>query len=307
MPEPWHECPQRCLPGSSAQCCRRISLRTSGSAWQQFGRPRRRSRFSHPQSRSWNGLGACYRSCSSRASGARTCMERCRLLMAYSKARTIAGRRCRQTEPRIWNIFPTHDALSGRVWCPDDRDAEDGCPSPATGYVNFRCKVHIAGSRAALGALPGQHVQPCGPPRNLIVWELLHQKFPYHDSTLLEPPTGRAALGLPGGPGASPRPGGGTHHVAIRAACRGDRGPGVAGQRPHERLPTGPVGQGVKGVRKTYHCGGRIVYHRRDDRGPYGRLIGDRLGDREQCRCELSVSGSSRTWDAALSLLRLRR
>ena len=100
-------------------------------------------------------------------------MERCRLLMAYSKARTIAGRRCKQTEPRIWNIFPTHDALSGRVWCPDDRDAEDGCPSPTTGYVNFRCKVHISGRRAALGALPGQHVQPCGPPRNLIVWELL--------------------------------------------------------------------------------------------------------------------------------------
>ena len=37
----------------------------------------------------------------------------------------------------------------------------------------------------------------------------------------------------------------------------------------------------VKGVRKTYHCGGRIVYHRRDDRGPYGRWSGDCLGARE--------------------------
>ena len=38
----------------------------------------------------------------------------------------------------------------------------------------------------------------------------------------------------------------------------------------------------VKGVRKTYHCGGRTVYHRRDDRGPYGRWSrGDCLGARE--------------------------
>ena len=37
----------------------------------------------------------------------------------------------------------------------------------------------------------------------------------------------------------------------------------------------------VKGVLKTYHCGGRIVYHRRDDRGPYGRWSGDCLGARE--------------------------
>ena len=36
-----------------------------------------------------------------------------------------------------------------------------------------------------------------------------------------------------------------------------------------------------KGVRKTYHCGGRIVYHRRDDRRPYGRWSGDRLGSKE--------------------------
>ena len=34
----------------------------------------------------------------------------------------------------------------------------------------------------------------------------------------------------------------------------------------------------VKGVHKTYHCGGRIVYHRRDERGPYGTWSGDCLG-----------------------------
>ena len=50
-------------------------------------------------------------------------------------------------------------------------------------------------------------------------------------------PAGRAVSGLPGGPGASPRPGGGAHHVAVRAACRRDRGPGVAGHRSHGRLP----------------------------------------------------------------------
>ena len=37
---------------------------------------------------------------------------------------------------------------------------------------------------------------------------------------------------------------------------------------------------GVKGVHKTYQWGGGIVYHRRDDRGPYGRWSGDRLGAR---------------------------
>ena len=36
----------------------------------------------------------------------------------------------------------------------------------------------------------------------------------------------------------------------------------------------------VKGVHKTYQWGGGIVYHRRDDRGPYGRWSGDRLGAR---------------------------
>ena len=45
--------------------------------------------------------------------------------------------------------------------------------------------------------------------------------------------------------------------------------------------PAPPVCEGVKGVHKTYHCGGGIVYHRRDDRGPYGRWSGDRLGARE--------------------------
>ena len=61
-------------------------------------------------------------------------------------------------------------------------------------------------------------------------------------------PAGRAAPGLPGGPGASPRPGGGAHHVAIRAACRRDRGPGVAGHRRHGRLPAGPPRQGRQGA-----------------------------------------------------------
>ena len=37
----------------------------------------------------------------------------------------------------------------------------------------------------------------------------------------------------------------------------------------------------VKGARKTYHCGGRIVYHRRDDRGPYVRWSGGCLRARE--------------------------
>ena len=44
---------------------------------------------------------------------------------------------------------------------------------------------------------------------------------------------------------------------------------------------SGQLKTNVKGVRKTYHCGGRIVYHRRDDRGPYGRWSGDCLGARE--------------------------
>ena len=38
--------------------------------------------------------------------------------------------------------------------------------------------------------------------------------------------------------------------------------------------------ENVKGVHKTYQWGGGIVYHRRDDRGPYGRWSGDRLGAR---------------------------
>ena len=37
----------------------------------------------------------------------------------------------------------------------------------------------------------------------------------------------------------------------------------------------------VKGVHKTYHCGGGIVYHRRDERGPYGTWSGDCLVVRE--------------------------
>ena len=36
----------------------------------------------------------------------------------------------------------------------------------------------------------------------------------------------------------------------------------------------------VKGVHKTYQWGGGIVYHRRDDRGSYGRWSGGRLGAR---------------------------
>ena len=48
-----------------------------------------------------------------------------------------------------------------------------------------------------------------------------------------------------------------------------------------QTLEIQPETPAVKGVHKTYHCGGVTVYHWRDDRGPYGRWSGDRLGARE--------------------------
>ena len=45
-------------------------------------------------------------------------MGRCRLLIAYSKVRAIATRRCSQTGPHIWNILPTMVRYSGECGVP---------------------------------------------------------------------------------------------------------------------------------------------------------------------------------------------
>ena len=66
----------------------------------------------------------------------------------------------------------------------DDRyEAND--PGPATGHLKVMLQnshVEMPGGPPRIGGL---QAQPYGPPRILIIWELLPKKFPY-DSTLLE-------------------------------------------------------------------------------------------------------------------------
>ena len=75
-----------------------------------------------------------------------------------------------------------------------------------------------------------------------------------------------------------------------------------------EKLNGELLGQFVKGGEKVYHCGGGIVYHRHDEKGLNWEPGGIRSGAGVRSSgVSQESTGSSDTWEAAFSRLRLRR
>ena len=113
-------------------------------------------------------------------------------------------------------------------------------------------KVPISGQLASSGALA--HVRAVAGRAGSICsngnfWcKSSHMPIPHYWN-----PSRSSGFWMPQRPWASPRPSGGAHYVASRAACRGDRGSGVAGHRPRGRYPAGPPRQGRQGRTVLLH------------------------------------------------------